>query len=232
MFDGYDDELLTFLKQVNSTAFNVPFDKFGWFVDRNGSKEFDGRFNMYTGQNDITHMGTVTSWNEQPRVPFYGGTCGMINGTTGELWAPNIQLNKSVTVFATDVCRSVSLSFDGEEEYFGVTAGRWIGDDRMFDNGIKYPEDACFCTNKPTECPDLQPGVLNVSDCRYGAPAFVSYPHFYLADQSYQSAVDGLAPNKSLHQFSMAVEPTTGIPMHVNARLQINVMLQPLEHIE
>lgn len=31
LFDGYEDELLSFAKKLNITSLNIPFDKFGWF---------------------------------------------------------------------------------------------------------------------------------------------------------------------------------------------------------
>lgn len=33
MFDGYDDELLDLLQTLNVTAIDIPFKKFGWFVE-------------------------------------------------------------------------------------------------------------------------------------------------------------------------------------------------------
>lgn len=31
LFDGYDDALLSFVANLNISAINIPFDKFGWF---------------------------------------------------------------------------------------------------------------------------------------------------------------------------------------------------------
>lgn len=232
LFDGYEDELLQFIKVINSTAFDVPYDKFGWFVDRNKSAGYDGRFNMYTGHKDATRLGIVSMWNGRSSVPFYKNGCGMINGTTGELWPQQLESNESISIFITDVCRSLPLMHQDEYELFGITAKRWTADGRVFDNGQNHPDAMCFCTNDADSCPDLQPGVMNLSDCQFGAPAFVSFPHFYLANESYLEAIDGLQPNKEDHEFSISLEPKTGIPMQVNGRLQINILLQPLSHIE
>lgn len=228
LFDGYDDELLKFLKSAESPAFDLPFDSFAWFVDRNLSSTFDGRINMNTGENDITSLGVINSWNGNNRTRYYRDNCGKVNGTTGELWYPNIDPVKPITLFATDLCRSLTLSHDSFVERYGVSGSKWVGDDRLFDNGEKYPDTQCFCSSEPNACPDLKPGVLNVSECRYGAPAFVSYPHFYLADDSYLQGLNGMKPDKEKHQFSISLEPSTGIPLEVNARLQINILLQPI----
>jgi hypothetical protein len=95
---------------------------------------------------------------------------------------------------------------------------RFIGDDRVFDNGTKYPEKRCYCAKRQIigsdeisacseEC--VPSGVRSISKCRFGAPAFVSFPHFYKADPSYLLNIIGLNPNQDLHEFYVAVEPVS-----------------------
>lgn len=250
LFDGYDDPLLDFIRQAHIPGVNLPFDRFGWFYARNGSADYDGRVNMYTGAEptdaaasagdsdttdtppSIETTGNVYAWNGSNRTAFYRGDCGRLRGSTGELWHPNVQLGEPVEIFATDVCRTLPLEWSGNVEVLGVPGGRWVLGAEAIDNGQRYAAAACLCTGAETQCPDLLPGVFNVSDCRYGAPAFVSYPHFYLADESYAAAVDGMQPNRSAHEFGLELEPTTGIPLKVEARLQINMLLQPIERIK
>lgn len=166
------------------------------------------------------------------RQHFYSRGCSAINGTTGELWYPNILPTNPITMFATDICRSITLNYNDTIERHGISGSQWAADESVFDNGVKYPEMSCFCSGAPDDCPDLPSGVLNVSDCRYGAPAFVSFPHFFLADRSYAEKISGMKPDPEKHQFSLALEPTTGIPLDVNARLQINILLQPVAGIQ
>jgi hypothetical protein len=52
-------------------------------------------------------------------------------------------------------------------------------------------------------------GVRSISKCRFGAPAFVSFPHFYEADPSYLQNINGLSPEQDLHEFYVAVEPVS-----------------------
>jgi hypothetical protein len=97
---------------------------------------------------------------------------------------------------------------------------RFYGDDSVFDNGTKYPEKRCFCAKgqllgtadisaSVEEC--VPSGVRGISKCRFGAPAFVSFPHFYQADPSYVSNIIGLNPSQDLHEFYLAVEPVSCI---------------------
>lgn len=75
----------------------------------------------------------------------------------------------------------------------------------MLDNGDNVKSRKCYCMNE--KC---QPsGVLDVSRCKYGAPAFISLPHFYLADDSYGEAVKGLKPSEEKHESFVIIEPVS-----------------------
>ncbi|ENN78637.1 hypothetical protein D910_09209 [Dendroctonus ponderosae] len=67
---------------------------------------------------------------------------------------------------------------------------------------------------------------------KFGAPAYMSYPHFYLADPGYIHDVDGMSPNAELHATKMALEPSTGMPLHVKAAFQLNLLMSQMEGIE
>ncbi|XP_063990082.1 protein croquemort-like [Diachasmimorpha longicaudata] len=84
----------------------------------------------------------------------------------------------------------------------------------------------CYCDG---ECSPM--GVINITTCRYGAPGFVSLPHFHKGDPILREAVTGLNPNEMNHSFYYLLEPYTGIPIDVAARLQVNILLQPLDFV-
>nr|XP_034187328.1 protein croquemort-like isoform X1 [Osmia lignaria] len=79
----------------------------------------------------------------------------------------------------------------------------------------------CFCNGRCTPA-----GLMNVSACRYGAPVFASLPHFNRADPSLTERVTGIDPQDD-HDFYIILEPATGIPLKVSAKLQINILLEP-----
>lgn len=73
-------------------------------------------------------------------------------GTTGELLPPIRDGEKpDLTVFATDVCRGVTIKYDSDYESHGIKGYKWIADDSVFDNGVKYPEKACYCSAQEGE---------------------------------------------------------------------------------
>ncbi|XP_011500429.1 PREDICTED: protein croquemort-like [Ceratosolen solmsi marchali] len=82
-------------------------------------------------------------------------------------------------------------------------------------------EGRCYCNG---ECSPM--GLINITACRYGAPGFVSLPHFHKGDPVLRERFTGLDPKAEDHSFDIVLEPTTGIPINVAARLQVNILLQ------
>lgn len=224
IFEGYDDKILDVLRRLKLKKFEIPFDRFGWFVDRNGSSSYDGRFHMNTGTDDIGQLGMLQLWNFAGHTA-YAGDCGLVQGTTGELWPPVSDKQRPLEMFVGDVCRKIKLRYDSEGEKFSVKAQKYVMDESVLDNGWHYPEAACYCTANAAECPDLLPGALNVSACKFGAPAFLSLPHFYMGDESYRAKINGMQPNAEKHSFYMLLERSLGIPLEVRGGMQINLLI-------
>merc|ERR1719394_1505417 len=85
-FDGIDTPLLTMMEgTVLEDMVTMPFDKFGWFYGRNGSSDYDGLFEMFTGETDIGKIGQIKSWNNQTDLSkFYPRGCSQLSGSAGE----------------------------------------------------------------------------------------------------------------------------------------------------
>ena len=72
-----------------------------------------------------------------------------------------------------------------------------------------------------------------MTQCKTKNPAFVSRPHFYQADPSYLRQFQyGMRPDAEKHGSSFWVEPESSIPVKVEMRLQLNVLLRKVEGIE
>lgn len=170
-------------------------------------------------------MGSWKSFNNKDTVPGVTGECAKIKGTTGELWAPPDK-NKDISFFNADLCRSVKFKRDGNYKTLGLTGYKWVGDDSVFDNGEKYAENKCYCKGSEDECPKLKSGVFDAGACSFGAPAFMSYPHFYLADPYYLESLSGLQPNEEQHASRLALDPITGVAINANIRFQINMFMR------
>lgn len=172
-----------------------------YILQRNGSETYDGVFNMLTGSKNLENIGILQEWDHRKKSDIYPGTCNVINGTLGDLLPPPAD-SDTIPIFAPDMCTLIHLKYNNNIDYGGLSGKRFISTAEMFDNGTKVQSRACYCAD--VEC---QPsGTLNVSICKYGAPAFMSLPHFYLADESYRNSIVGMKPDKAKHEFSLAVQ--------------------------
>ncbi|KAK6640143.1 hypothetical protein RUM44_011829 [Polyplax serrata] len=222
LFEGYIDPLLSAGRGWPSTSSKVPYDKFGWFYKRNGSTTFDGIYNVQTGENGMEHFGAVALWNFKNQTSFYEGNCGQVKGSGGEYWPWKRRRETDIYLFSSDLCRYIQYKYSEKVKVSDVNGFKYVADADLFDNGTSDPSNKCFCNG---QC--LPSGVLNISLCRFGAPVFTSYPHFYQADPTYLNAFVGLKPNRILHENFIALEPTYGIPLEIAARIQINVLVKP-----
>lgn len=141
-------------------------------------------------------------------MKFFDGQCGKIRGSGGEFYPPKLRKEKPVELFTADMCRTLSFDFEKEEEHFGMVGYKYIGSKRTVDNGTKYPENSCYCND--ANC--APSGTLNISECRFGSPVYMSFPHFYNADEYYLNAIDGLNPDQEKHEFSITLEPVSILP--------------------
>ncbi|ALC39338.1 pes, partial [Drosophila busckii] len=221
MFKGFESSLINLGKLISPE--NVPYDRFGYQYQRNGSSGFDGDLNMFTGADDPRKMGEVYTWNNLTHTGAFKGDCGKVRGSMGEFFPPNLSTNDSVHLYMPKMCRAIPLDYTETVTVHGVTAYKYSGTRHAVDNGTLFPETSCYCVDG--QC---QPaGVINIKNCMYNSSIFMSYPHFYLADPSYLAAVDGLQPEKEKHEFYMALEPNAGVPMDVGGGFQANYLMEP-----
>ena len=99
--------------------------------------------------------------------------------------------------------RSITLDYTETVNHFGLSSYRFAGTSRTFANSTDNPDNWCFCSGG--ECNPS--GIFNASTCNYDSPVFVSFPHFYLGDPVYVDQVNGLKPQKDLHEFRIDLEP-------------------------
>lgn len=98
--------------------------------------------------------------------------------------------------------RYIQYKYAQEVRISEIDGFKFVADSSLFDNGTADSNSKCFCNG---QC--LPSGVLNISMCKYDAPVFTSYPHFYQADPIYLNAFHGMKPDKDLHENYVALEP-------------------------
>jgi scavenger receptor class B, member 1 len=201
LFDGYEDSMLSFGKIFEN---DTPFTKAGLMIEKNGTDILSGNFTTFTGTDDISKLGLISKLNNTNENSYFEGECKKIKGSTGEFYPPNIKINKPIELFQQKLCRSLTYEYEKDVEVQGILGHRFSLGERAVDNGTVYAENKCFQIGE-----NLPSGLLNISICNYDFPMFMSYPHFYMADESYLEAVEGLTPNKNLHESFMSLEPVS-----------------------
>ncbi|ERE76015.1 scavenger receptor class B member 1 [Cricetulus griseus] len=134
---------------------------------------------------------------------WHSEQCNMINGTSGQMWAPFMTPQSSLEFFSPEACRSMKLTYHDSGVFEGIPTYRFTAPKTLFANGSVYPPNEGFC-------PCLESGIQNVSTCRFGAPLFLSHPHFYNADPVLSEAVLGLNPDPREHSLFLDIHPRKG----------------------
>ncbi|XP_038104067.1 protein peste [Culex quinquefasciatus] len=231
LFDGYPEPLIKGLEDVMSfIGEDMGLDgRFSWFHTLNGTKKAYGYFNMDTGSDDSSQYGLVRAWNYRLQSTNADGTaCGKYQGFTGELFPTKIRKDRVLRIFTPEACRVLTFEFEQEVDVYGVRAFRFVGTARTLDNGSAYPaETGCYTAGSES----FPAGVMNLTECRMGAPAFASFPHFYLADPFYRGQVEGMRPDRERHQSFFVVEPISGIVLNATIAIQINALLRPSSNV-
>lgn len=225
LFEGYQDMLLGMVKQIFPEK--VPHDTFGWFYGKNNTDDTH-TYTVFTGKNKIEEFGYVDKWNGIDNISLWEEPCNKIKGTTGEMWPPFRENRyEKLTMFLPDLCRSITLRYLSDQEVKGIGAYRYWLDNTAFDNGFYNAEHKCYCTNNVC----LPSGGHDASTCQQGAPIVMSAPHFLYGDIKYSENIIGMRPNPKKHQFFVDLQPEMGIPINIQAKMQINAIVNEAEGI-
>ncbi|XP_068562869.1 lysosome membrane protein 2-like isoform X2 [Cebidichthys violaceus] len=214
---GYTDPLLVRISATNPEVETV----FGLMYKKNGSHS--GEFVYHTGKQDSMDYGRVETWKGESQLTFWNSNqSNSINGSDGSAFHPMLDKKERIYIFTPDLCRSIHMEFEKDVEVKGIPAYRFTPPRSVFASKEENPANEGFCVT-PKEC--LGTGLLKVSPCRKGAPVVASFPHFYLAEDKYVAAIDGMSPKRQHHQTFLDLNPTTGVIVRANKRAQINVLL-------
>lgn len=106
-----------------------------------------------------------------------------------------------VYIYDKDLCRTLPLKYARPMVKDGINVDLYELSDDAY--GGSNPNNTCF--NEPDY--DAVYGLQNISPCQYGAPVYISNPHFFQADPSLIEEVEGLQPDKEKHQTYFKIQP-------------------------
>lgn len=89
--------------------------------------------------------------------------------------------------------------------FIGIDADLYRLPETSYGDADNHPENQCFDTRDYNAIKGLQ----NISPCQYGAPVYLSNPHFYQADSSLLDSVEGLTPDASKHETYFKIQPAS-----------------------
>lgn len=206
---------------------------FALFMNKNNT--YDGRYTVRTGVQQPERLAQITAWQGKPAVSAWGGpTCNAINGTQGDIFSPYLTKDSIISVFSTDICRSMSLKYVEDTEYRGIRGYRFSPGPEVMASAAENGDNYCFCPQaargltKENGC--LRRGALDLSGCQ-GIPVVITYPHFYMSDPFYLDGVEGLNPRAELHRMQLDIEPMTGTPLLGGKKMQLNFQMKQVEGV-
>ncbi|KAL0966208.1 hypothetical protein UPYG_G00292320 [Umbra pygmaea] len=214
---GFKDPLLS---RIHVTSPEID-EYFGLMYKKNGSN--DGEFIFHTGEADFMDYARIATFRGESKLSLWTSEqSNMINGTDGSAFHPLLSKKERLYIFSPDLCRSIFMEFEKDVEVKGIPAYRFTPPRDVLASKEENPANEGFCVT-PKEC--LGTGLLKVSMCRKGAPVVASFPHFYLGDEKYSNAIEGLKPVREDHQTYLDLNPTTGVPVRANKRAQVNILI-------
>lgn len=201
-------------------------DTVGLFSPYNGT--YDGPYNVFTGKDDISKVNIIDRWQGLRELRFWNDKyCNMINGTDASSFPPSVSKKKPLYFFSSDICRSVSASYEATMNLKGIDLYRFTLLRSTMAAPNVNPDNHCYCTDPLVTKDCTVAGVLDVSPCRDGYPIYISLPHFLYGSPQLIKDVSGLSPSEEHHKTYLDVEPTTGFTMRFAKRLQVNMMYGP-----
>ncbi|KNC21325.1 hypothetical protein FF38_01173, partial [Lucilia cuprina] len=215
---GYDDPLVSLAHKFYPKHLR-PGERMGLLLARNGT--LSEVSTIKTGHNDMNEFGYIDRLNGLDHLPHWQQPpCTSITGSEGSFFPPrDITKSDMLYVYDKDLCRVIPLQYQKGVTKDGIDADLYKLPETSYGDAEHHPENQCFDTRDY----DAVKGLQNISPCQYGAPVYLSNPHFYQADSSLLESVEGLNPNSSEHETYFKIQPKLGVPLEGKVRIQLNL---------
>uniref|UniRef100_A0A1A9W4M7 Scavenger receptor class B member 1 n=1 Tax=Glossina brevipalpis TaxID=37001 RepID=A0A1A9W4M7_9MUSC len=215
---GYDDPLVALAHRFYPKHIR-PMERMGLLLARNGT--LTEVSSIKTGHNSMNEFGYIDRLNGLDHLPHWKQSpCTSITGSEGSFFPPRDITNSDIVyVYDKDLCRVIPLKYSHGVKKDGIHADLYYLPEDSYGDSQHNPENRCFDTR------DYKPikGLQNISPCQYGAPVYLSNPHFYQSDAQLLDTVEGLKPRKERHETYFKIQPKLGVPLEGKVRIQLNL---------
>ncbi|XP_023246481.1 sensory neuron membrane protein 2 [Copidosoma floridanum] len=198
------------------------------------NKTEEKSYKINSGVKNIKLLGEIIEWNNSTKISAWNdnGTCNNVYGSDSMLFPPYVTENTNITVFQSDICRTVYLDFENRSKYKGLSSIKFV-ESNMLTSGATFSNNKCFCVNETKgilgEDGCLLDGAMELQTC-LNTPVVLTFPHFFKAHTKYQNGVLGVNPNKTLHETFVELEPKTGVVLRGAKRVQFNIFYRKIKH--
>ena len=177
---------------------------------------------IHTGVGDLESIGQYLQWqgnNGTLNVWPNGMGANDINGTEGLVFGSFLEPGQELEIFVDDTMRTLQLDYTGTVNDGGLEGYRYMLANSTFESAFTNPANARW----GSWCPDGMFFLGPVQEPE--VPVFGSKPHFLDGDPVLREGVEGLQPDRQLHESLVDVEPLTGANLMLNLQLQINAQV-------
>ncbi|XP_039285487.1 lysosome membrane protein 2 [Nilaparvata lugens] len=189
---------------------------FGILSTRNGISQ--DVITIYSGTLGFDNFGIINRYNGRDRMDTWQSDCNSLVAGDGSLYPPyTLQSKKPIYIYTKEFCRRIPLIFEKNAEW--TPALRYKNPSNVFSSPESNPDNSCFCID--SQC--APEGLQNTKPCSYGAPVYISFPHFLLADEKLHSDVLGLKPDPKIHSTHIDIHENLGFPIGGVTRVQMNI---------
>ena len=167
----------------------------------------------------MTQVAQYISWGNQTVIPYplYAEDVPIHGTDEWGQFPPLMNENniKTLTSWDPNYIRPVTIEKMGEVMMRDVVLWRFmVQNDTLLPNPLYY---------------QYIQGFANSTQFHFGSPIFYSNPHYAGCDDKYANKVVGVTENRNyLSDYTVVdIEPNTGLVMHVNETIQLNVYVDP-----
>lgn len=217
----FDNKMSSVGSQLPETVIDVETG-FAALCNKNGSTKNEW-YEAWTGTRDhLDQFLQINKWGQDENGALYedltranwwtenGGingsnACNLLKGSDGQQFPPFVKNDDIFHVFASDICRTIFVTYQNEQDIDGIKALRFSPPTKAFQVNTttnvgfcmeiekNVPWDECYkevegdpeiydltnCFNHVNYTGRCHDGLLDVTKCKQQAPGIISNPHFY-----------------------------------------------------